>query len=228
MSRKPAARAGCGASDTGRGRGARRCLEPGHRTGGGGTADAAAGRCLGDGWICAAGTRRRSGRSADSGRRRAGGTSVRWGAWGPARRCGCSPAASFPTGADSILLQEDATRDGDIVQVNEAVVGGRHIRRAGQDFAAGDVVMPVRAAHHGARHRPGRRGEPSLARGASAASGGDPRNGRRDCDAGRADSAGRHCQFELACAGGAGARIGRGPDGAAGSGRRTFGDRGGR
>jgi molybdopterin molybdotransferase len=46
-----------------------------------------------------------------------------------------------PAGADAILLQEDATRDGDVVQVNEAVVAGRHIRRAGQDFVAGDVVL---------------------------------------------------------------------------------------
>jgi molybdopterin molybdotransferase len=48
----------------------------------------------------------------------------------------------IPAGTDAILLQEDATRDGDTVQVNEAVVAGRHIRRAGQDFAAGDVVIP--------------------------------------------------------------------------------------
>ncbi len=48
-----------------------------------------------------------------------------------------------PAGADAILLQEDATRDGDRVRVNEAVAGGRHIRRAGQDFAAGDVVVPA-------------------------------------------------------------------------------------
>jgi len=47
-----------------------------------------------------------------------------------------------PAGADAILLQEDATRDGDSVEVNEAVTAGRHIRRAGQDFAAGDVVIP--------------------------------------------------------------------------------------
>jgi len=46
-----------------------------------------------------------------------------------------------PDGADSILLQEDATRDGDTVRVNEAVVAGRHIRRAGQDFALGDIVI---------------------------------------------------------------------------------------
>ncbi len=46
-----------------------------------------------------------------------------------------------PDGADAILLQEDATRDGETVRVKEAVVAGRHIRRAGQDFAAGDVVI---------------------------------------------------------------------------------------
>ena len=47
-----------------------------------------------------------------------------------------------PSGADSILLQEDATRTGTRVTVNEAVVAGRHIRRAGQDFARGDVLVP--------------------------------------------------------------------------------------
>jgi molybdopterin molybdotransferase len=49
----------------------------------------------------------------------------------------------IPSGADSILLQEDATRDGDSVHVNEAVVAGRHIRQKGQDFAAGEVVIPA-------------------------------------------------------------------------------------
>ena len=48
-----------------------------------------------------------------------------------------------PQGADAILLQEDATRDGQNVRVNEAAVQGRHIRRAGQDFAQGDVVVPT-------------------------------------------------------------------------------------
>jgi molybdopterin molybdotransferase len=47
-----------------------------------------------------------------------------------------------PAGADSILLQEDATREGEQVRVNETVRAGRHIRRAGQDFAAGDLVVP--------------------------------------------------------------------------------------
>jgi molybdopterin molybdotransferase len=49
----------------------------------------------------------------------------------------------IPDGADAILLQEDATRDGETVRVNEAVIAGRHIRRAGQDFAAGDAVIPA-------------------------------------------------------------------------------------
>ncbi|HVY14570.1 MAG TPA: gephyrin-like molybdotransferase Glp [Rhodopila sp.] len=48
-----------------------------------------------------------------------------------------------PQGADGILLQEDATRDGDRVRINETVAAGRHIRRAGQDFAAGDAVVPA-------------------------------------------------------------------------------------
>jgi len=48
-----------------------------------------------------------------------------------------------PAGADAILLQEDATRTGETVRVNETVRANRHIRRAGQDFAAGDVVVPA-------------------------------------------------------------------------------------
>ncbi len=48
-----------------------------------------------------------------------------------------------PAGADAILLQEDAERSGDTVVVNEAVVAGRHIRRAGQDFSKGDMVIPA-------------------------------------------------------------------------------------
>ncbi len=48
-----------------------------------------------------------------------------------------------PDGADGILLQEDATRDGDHVRINETVLAGRHIRRAGQDFAKEDAVLPA-------------------------------------------------------------------------------------
>ena len=48
-----------------------------------------------------------------------------------------------PKGADAILLQEDATATGSDVRVNEAVAAGRHIRRAGQDFAKDDEVVPA-------------------------------------------------------------------------------------
>ena len=47
-----------------------------------------------------------------------------------------------PEGADAIVIQEDASRDGERVIVNESPVAGRHIRRRGQDFAAGDMLIP--------------------------------------------------------------------------------------
>lgn len=45
-----------------------------------------------------------------------------------------------PEGADAVLAQEDVDRDGDRIIVRETALAGRHIRRAGQDFAAGDVL----------------------------------------------------------------------------------------
>jgi molybdopterin molybdotransferase len=48
-----------------------------------------------------------------------------------------------PAGADAILLQEDAEALGDTVLLKEAVRVGRHIRRQGLDFAAGEVVLPA-------------------------------------------------------------------------------------
>jgi molybdopterin molybdotransferase len=48
-----------------------------------------------------------------------------------------------PTGADSIVLQEDVDRDGDTVRLNEAAELGRHIRRAGLDFRSGETTIPA-------------------------------------------------------------------------------------
>ncbi|HEY1411820.1 MAG TPA: molybdopterin molybdotransferase MoeA, partial [Rhodopila sp.] len=62
---------------------------------------------------------------------------------GPGEAVRLFTGSVVPAGADAILLQEDATRDEDIVEVKEAVVAGRHIRRAGQDFSAGDAVLPA-------------------------------------------------------------------------------------
>jgi molybdopterin molybdotransferase len=60
---------------------------------------------------------------------------------GPGHTVRIFTGSVVPDGADAILLQEDATRDGESVRVDEAVVAGRHIRRAGQDFARDDVVL---------------------------------------------------------------------------------------
>ncbi|PPQ35856.1 molybdopterin molybdotransferase MoeA [Rhodopila globiformis] len=62
---------------------------------------------------------------------------------GPGQAVRLFTGSAVPAGADAILLQEDAARDGDSVRVNESVTLGRHIRRAGQDFAAGDAVIPA-------------------------------------------------------------------------------------
>jgi molybdopterin molybdotransferase len=47
-----------------------------------------------------------------------------------------------PPGADTIVIQENTTRDGDRVVVNQAEKPGRHIRRAGLDFKQGQVLLP--------------------------------------------------------------------------------------
>ena len=47
-----------------------------------------------------------------------------------------------PEGADTILIQEDATREGDRVTPTAETRPGAHIRRRGQDFGAGDVLLP--------------------------------------------------------------------------------------
>jgi molybdopterin molybdotransferase len=49
--------------------------------------------------------------------------------------------APVPEGADTVLIQENAQREGDIVEAVEAAAEGRHIRRAGLDFRAGDVLL---------------------------------------------------------------------------------------
>jgi molybdopterin molybdotransferase len=46
-----------------------------------------------------------------------------------------------PAGADSVLIQEDAAEANGAITVGEACAPGRHIRRAGQDFAAGDELI---------------------------------------------------------------------------------------
>lgn len=51
--------------------------------------------------------------------------------------------APLPAGADTIVIQEDTKRDGDIVTVKEAPKPGQHIRRAGIDFTEGDRFFKI-------------------------------------------------------------------------------------
>jgi molybdopterin molybdotransferase len=47
-----------------------------------------------------------------------------------------------PPGADTIVVQENTTRDGEHVVVNKSEKVGRHIRSAGLDFREGQVLLP--------------------------------------------------------------------------------------
>ncbi|MDE2514535.1 MAG: molybdopterin molybdotransferase MoeA [Rhodospirillales bacterium] len=65
------------------------------------------------------------------------------GAIGPGEAVRLFTGSFVPAGADAVLLQEDATAAEGTVTVNEAVLAGRHIRRAGQDFQAGAILIPA-------------------------------------------------------------------------------------
>ena len=61
--------------------------------------------------------------------------------------------ATMPAGADTVLVQEEAARDGAILSVTGEgpAYAGRNVRRAGLDFHSGDVLVPA-----GARITPAR------------------------------------------------------------------------
>ncbi|MBR9836078.1 MAG: molybdopterin molybdotransferase MoeA, partial [Alphaproteobacteria bacterium] len=47
-----------------------------------------------------------------------------------------------PAEADLVIIQENIDRDGDVATVARPYGPGRHIRKAGSDFRAGDVLLP--------------------------------------------------------------------------------------
>lgn len=64
------------------------------------------------------------------------------GSVGPGQAVRIFTGAPVPDGADSILIQENARDLGDgTIEALETVGEGRHIRRAGLDFAAGQTVL---------------------------------------------------------------------------------------
>jgi molybdopterin molybdotransferase len=46
-----------------------------------------------------------------------------------------------PAGADTVIIQENVSLDNDRITIHEAIDAGKNIRRAGQDFALGDVLV---------------------------------------------------------------------------------------
>nr|WP_294510036.1 gephyrin-like molybdotransferase Glp [uncultured Rhodopila sp.] len=62
---------------------------------------------------------------------------------GPGEAVRLFTGSVVPAGADCVVIQEDVTRDGDRVRINQAAIAGRHIRLMGQDFAAGEEVLPA-------------------------------------------------------------------------------------
>ena len=49
--------------------------------------------------------------------------------------------AVIPEGADSIVIQEHVEREGDLIRVAPGQRQGQHVRKAGEDLAAGDVAL---------------------------------------------------------------------------------------
>jgi len=60
---------------------------------------------------------------------------------GPGETVRLFTGSVVPDGADAIVIQEDARDLGEAMEVTEAAVAGRHVRPAGQDFSAGDVLL---------------------------------------------------------------------------------------
>ncbi len=63
--------------------------------------------------------------------------------------------AALPQGADTIIMQEDLTADGDTIHLSSPleIIAGRHVRKTGEDFCcddilikAGDLLTPARLA----------------------------------------------------------------------------------
>ena len=52
-----------------------------------------------------------------------------------------STGAHMPEGAQSVLIQENATREGDRLSAEQTPEAGRHVRRRGFDFGEGDKLL---------------------------------------------------------------------------------------
>lgn len=62
---------------------------------------------------------------------------------GPGQAVRIFTGAAIPDGADAVVMQEDATAQGDRVLIPVVLRPGRFIRPAGLDFTAGDALIPA-------------------------------------------------------------------------------------
>lgn len=63
---------------------------------------------------------------------------------GPGEAVRIFTGAPMPEGADAVLIQEDAAREGEVLRVREGRDRGLNVRPAGADFVAGDRVRAPR------------------------------------------------------------------------------------
>jgi len=61
---------------------------------------------------------------------------------GPGTAVPIGTGGLIPSGADAVAIKEIVDRDGETIVVRERVPVGAHIRRAGEELRAGDVVIP--------------------------------------------------------------------------------------
>lgn len=59
--------------------------------------------------------------------------------------CRIFTGAPVPEGADAVVMQENVTRDGDVVRFDAHPRAGQHVRRAGEDLARDAVAIPARS-----------------------------------------------------------------------------------
>ena len=60
---------------------------------------------------------------------------------GPGQAVRLFTGSFVPDGADAVVLQEDTDVDGERITVRETTRAGQHIRRAGQDFRTGEIMV---------------------------------------------------------------------------------------
>lgn len=62
---------------------------------------------------------------------------------GPAQAIRLYTGSIVPDGADTVVIQENVTREGDRITLTRPAALGANIRRKGQDFATGDTLIPA-------------------------------------------------------------------------------------